>query len=85
MHSCAIRPWPRESGYKQQVLVVEEEYFLADDCASVLRKARLEIAGSVGTLEEGLALLDEVGAALVDINLGGTPETSNLLGLFVVR
>jgi DNA-binding LytR/AlgR family response regulator len=58
----------------QRVLIVEDEYFLANDIELGLRSLGAEIAGPVGYLEDGLAILNGVGGldgAVLDINIGG--------------
>jgi len=57
----------------RRVLVVEDEYFLADDMAQALRKLGAEVVGPVPTREAALALVAEkrVDAAVLDINLKG--------------
>ena len=56
----------------QTVLVLEDEYLLADDCASLLRKAGFNVAGPFGTIEQAFGALDDVDGAVIDINLAGT-------------
>ena len=53
------------------ILVVEDEYFLADDCASLMRKAGFDVAGPYGTVEE-VPELPNISGALLDINVRGT-------------
>jgi hypothetical protein len=53
------------------ILVVEDEYFLADECALCVRKAGFEIAGPYGTLEE-VPNLSGISGAVLDINLRGS-------------
>src|SRR3712207_5670272 len=57
----------------RRVLIVEDEYFLADDMAQVLRKYGAQVVGPVPSSEKALALLAEepVDAAILDINLKG--------------
>jgi CheY-like chemotaxis protein len=58
----------------RRVLVVEDEYFLADDLAQALRKLGAEILGPVPTRDSALALLSSeasVDVAVLDINLKG--------------
>jgi DNA-binding NtrC family response regulator len=54
-----------------RVLIVEDEYFIADDCATLMHRSGLDVIGPVATVEDGLALIGDADAALVDINLGG--------------
>jgi CheY-like chemotaxis protein len=54
------------------VLVIEDEYFLADDIARALRELGARIVGPVGELEDAASLVDAdvaIDAAVVDINL----------------
>lgn len=57
----------------RRVLVLEDEYFLADELARALIRLRAEVVGPVPTLAEALALLDSarVDAAVLDVNLRG--------------
>lgn len=57
-----------------RILVIEDEYFLADDIAQGLRCFGAAVAGPVGTVGEALDLLDAVDpidGAVLDINLRG--------------
>jgi CheY-like chemotaxis protein len=56
-----------------RVLVIEDEYFLADDIARALRALGGAVAGPVGETEDALNVLREetVHAAVVDLNLRG--------------
>jgi DNA-binding response OmpR family regulator len=56
-----------------RILIVEDEYYLAEDLAAALRGSGAEVIGPVGTLEEAsrevaLAAFD---CAVVDMNLRG--------------
>lgn len=56
----------------RRVLVIEDEYFLADDIARALRQLGAQIVGPTGELKEASNLLDgdlAIDAAVVDINL----------------
>lgn len=57
---------------KPVVLVVEDEYFLGDDCAALLRKTGFDVVGPVADLNDAFAKLDGIHGAIVDINLAGT-------------
>ena len=61
----AVRP--------RRVLVVEDEYYLAQDLARALQKLGAQVVGPVPTLEAALALIgaEPVDAAVLDINLRG--------------
>ena len=56
-----------------RVLIVEDEYFLADDMAQVLERLGAHVVGPVQTPAKALALLanEPVDAAILDINLKG--------------
>jgi len=56
-----------------RVLIVEDEFFLADDLARALRAAGGEPVGPVATVEqaEGLLASEQVDAAILDLNLRG--------------
>lgn len=58
---------------QRRILVVEDEYFIADDIARALRNAGACVVGPVATVEEAAALLEReaIDAALLDINLRG--------------
>ncbi len=63
-----------ESLAQCRVLVVEDEFYLADDMAVALRKLGAEVVGPVPTKDKALALLaseDTIDAAVLDINLKG--------------
>ena len=57
-----------------RVLIVEDEYFLADDLARALRDAGGEPIGPVGTIDQAEDLVDRerLDAAILDLNLRGT-------------
>ena len=57
----------------RSVLVVEDEYYLADDLARALENAGAKVVGPVGTIEEAQETLDRGGfdSAVVDMNLRG--------------
>ncbi len=55
-----------------RVLVVEDEYFLADDIVRALQSLGARVLGPCGELEDATQVLDDDGAidaAVVDINL----------------
>ena len=57
-----------------RILVVEDEYYLADDLQRVARRLGAEVIGPAPTPEKALALLDEaarVDLAVLDIKLSG--------------
>ena len=69
-----------------KILVVEDEYLLADDIRNELADQGATVLGPAATLEQGLALLQEnqpVNAAILDVNLRGKsvfPLADELLG-----
>ncbi|WP_114946397.1 response regulator [Microvirga calopogonii] len=56
---------------RRRIMVVEDEYFIADDMAKALERLGAEIVGPVPTRDQALALLKAgpVDAAVLDINL----------------
>jgi len=67
-----LRPEISLRGHR--VLVVEDEFFIADDLAQRLSAHGAVLVGPVPTLEIALALVnsaDRIDAAVVDINLKG--------------
>jgi DNA-binding response OmpR family regulator len=56
-----------------RVLVLEDEFFMADDLARALRKAGAEPIGPVGTVAEAESLVksQQPDAAILDLNLRG--------------
>jgi DNA-binding response OmpR family regulator len=57
----------------RRILIVEDEYYLADDLVRALRDEGAEVAGPVGTLAEAERLVAEgrIDCAILDINLRG--------------
>jgi DNA-binding response OmpR family regulator len=64
---------PELSPSAARVLVVEDEYMLADALADGLAALGVQVVGPVGGLEEALALAaaNELDGAILDVNLGG--------------
>ncbi|WP_027578683.1 response regulator [Bradyrhizobium sp. Ai1a-2] len=57
----------------RRILIVEDEYFLADDIARACLALGAEIEGPIGNVEDASAILTEfrtVDGAVLDINLG---------------
>lgn len=56
-----------------RVLIVEDEFLIADDLARELRRAGAEPVGPVGTVDQAgeLVRARQVDAAIVDVNLRG--------------
>jgi CheY-like chemotaxis protein len=58
----------------RRILVIEDEYFLADDMAHALMQLGARIVGPVSELEEATSVVDgdiAIDAAVVDVNLRG--------------
>ncbi|OAF10028.1 hypothetical protein AYJ54_12675 [Bradyrhizobium centrolobii] len=56
----------------RRILVVEDEYFLADDIGKTLRALGAEVAGPVGHIEDAVGILHGGGildAAVLDVNI----------------
>lgn len=63
-----------ESGWRGfRVLIVEDEYFLAQDLADYFQAAGAEVLGPAATVAQALTLLNtvEIQGAVLDINLRG--------------
>lgn len=59
-----------------RILVVEDEYFLADEIGKALRALGAVIAGPVGHIEDAVAMLHDGGvfdAAVLDVNIRAEP------------
>lgn len=56
-----------------RILIVEDEYYLADDLAGALKQRGADVVGPVGTVEEASRLVDGDGfdCAILDMNLRG--------------
>lgn len=61
------------AGKLPRVLVVEDEWIIAEQIATVLEDAGYEVIGPVGRVKEALVLLEcgRIDAALIDINVHG--------------
>jgi two-component SAPR family response regulator len=55
------------------ILIVEDDYFVASDCASILRTHGARVLGPVPDMARGRALLEQESpdCALLDVNLKG--------------
>lgn len=65
------------------ILVVEDEYYLADDCAACVRSAGFDVAGPYGAMEE-IPEIGDICGAVLDINLRGAriyPLLDHLLAM----
>ena len=73
----------------RRILLVEDEYFLADELARGLAEAEAEVVGPIATAKGALDLLKGLAppdAAILDVNLGGEdvyPVADALLALGV--
>ncbi len=57
-----------------RILIVEDEYFLADEARGLLAEVGAEVIGPVPTANQASALIDgdrAIDGALLDVNLGG--------------
>lgn len=58
----------------RRVLVVEDEYLLADDLSNALMQTGAEVLGPVPSVEQAMSLIgteDRIDAAVLDVNLRG--------------
>lgn len=59
----------------RRILVVEDEYLIADELRKELERAGAIAIGPVSTLKEGVAILEQgedLDGVVLDLNLGGT-------------
>jgi DNA-binding response OmpR family regulator len=58
------------------ILVVEDDYYLADDASRALARAGAKVLGPCARAAEAMALADREipDCALLDVNLGGGPD-----------
>jgi CheY-like chemotaxis protein len=65
---------PNDSLADCRLLIVEDEYFIADDIARMLQEFGAEVVGPAANLKGALALLssgERIDAAVLDVNLRG--------------
>jgi DNA-binding response OmpR family regulator len=58
----------------RRILIVEDEYFLADDLKQMLDAQSAEVLGPVPTMAEALRAINDsqrIDCAVLDVNLGG--------------
>lgn len=70
-HSMSVRNMPL-SGCR--IMIVEDEFLIADDVAAMLREAGAQVIGPAGSLPEGMRLAadtETIDAAVLNIDLGG--------------
>lgn len=67
----SLQPGPGLIG--RRILIVEDEYYLADDLAAALRRAGAQVLGPAGTVEEADEAVRRGGfdCAVLDMNLRG--------------
>ena len=68
----SAHPQPSLTG--RRVLIVEDEYFLADDLSQAVVQLKAEVLGPVATCEDAFDLLstgERIDLAVLDINLQG--------------
>ena len=66
-----------------RILIVEDEPIIASNYASILEEAGLDVAGPVGTIKKGLAMIATVplDGAILDIDLAGVPVDPIVMAL----
>lgn len=58
---------------ERKILIVEDEYFLADDCAQLVKAAGCQVVGPFNSMSDALRELPhDVHGAVLDINLHGS-------------
>jgi DNA-binding response OmpR family regulator len=70
-----MQPVAKGAFAERRVLIVEDEYFLADDLKQALAKHGADVLGPVGTLREGLDIIEadlQIDFAVLDVQLRGT-------------
>jgi two-component SAPR family response regulator len=70
--TMSTNPSPSLAG--RRVLIVEDEYFLADDLSQAVAQLEAEVLGPVATCEDAFDLLstgEQIDLAVLDINLEG--------------
>ena len=58
----------------KRILIVEDEYFIAEDLAHGLRRRGALVLGPVATIDDAMEIINEGGpldGAVLDVNLGG--------------
>jgi len=57
----------------KRILIVEDEYYLAEDCAQEIVRHGMQVMGPIGNVERALQALaqDGLDGAIVDLNLQG--------------
>ncbi|MHC2337659.1 response regulator [Bradyrhizobium sp. USDA 4454] len=58
---------------KRKILIVEDEYFIADDCARAAQGAGFQVIGPFGCIIDAISNMpDDIDGALLDVNLQGS-------------
>ena len=57
----------------KRILIVEDEYYLAEDCAQEIVRHGMQVVGPIGKVESALQTLAQDGpdGAIIDLNLQG--------------
>ena len=66
---------PENNQSGSRILVVEDEYYLADDLRSLIGETGADVVGPVPTVEQARSLIESderIDAVLLDINLRGS-------------
>jgi len=69
-----MRPTAKTVLGGRRILIVEDEYFLADDLRQILSEQNVEVLGPVATMAQALAVIHDeqaIDCAVLDVNLGG--------------
>jgi hypothetical protein len=56
---------------RRRILIVEDEFFIAEDCASCAEEAGFEVAGPYFKLNDVPQELSGISGAILDLNIGG--------------
>jgi CheY-like chemotaxis protein len=70
-----MRPIVRGVLAGRRILIVEDEYFLADDLKHILIEQSAEVVGPVPTMKEALGVINRdqpIDCAVLDVNLSGS-------------
>ena len=68
--------FPPQGGRRMRILVVDDEYLIAQDLAEVIGEAGCDVIGPASDLTDALRLIREgrTDAAVIDLNLGAGDE-----------
>ena len=61
---------------RRRILIVEDDWMVAQDMSDMVEELGGAVVGPAGELAQGLALAEseELAAAILDVNLNGTPS-----------